>query len=445
MSLTLYSANESKLSISKLESPAHFTRWKSILQDFMFELCKNTNMDILTIIDTLDDHFFSGDEYNNEFPSTVLNAARTASPTNVLLHEPLHPIAIEHALSTGKGFRKWLYKLFSQIKKSLSDDIHARTESVRRGDLVGLLAAIKLAVFHFESFSPEALEIEFVQCTMGKEGQNDVMTYTALLTQYMTRLEAAGFPVSDTKAQRVLLNGINRDIFEHFIAAAKRTPYTSYRNLLTALMEQASDQFTMDKLRALKPGLTHSLNITRPAADDTPRTKETKARMDRLEGIMTTIAANGNGGQGLSNKGQMCRQFARGHCTRGSNCIFSHPNNTNNNNFNGYGNNNNNNNNNKRNYNDSNNNNNNNRYNNNSNNDNAKKMVQLPQLESSQHSNMSDNRQRPSTPCTLPRGGHSLPSPHQHHGKRGSGRLRIYGNNARYLRLSPHHATRWTP
>jgi hypothetical protein len=57
----------------------------------------------------------------------------------------------------------------------------------------------------------------------------------------MRRLEAAGAPFRDGKAQRVLLNGLDQDIFEGFIQDAKRNPYTNYVSLEKALQRAASE------------------------------------------------------------------------------------------------------------------------------------------------------------------------------------------------------------
>ena len=115
------------------------------------------------------------------------------------------------------------------MRSALSDTIQDQTAGERLGDLIGLLAAIKLAVHHTELTNPDSLDIEYSKCTMAAEGKNDLMTFTAVLTNFMRRLEAAGVPVRDAKAQRVLVNGLDQEIFENFIRtrSAARTRTTS--------------------------------------------------------------------------------------------------------------------------------------------------------------------------------------------------------------------------
>ena len=62
----------------------------------------------------------------------------------VLAHPPFVPVAFEYACTVGKGFKPWLYTVYSQVKKSLSPDLYTKTLAVRQGDLLGLLDAIKL-------------------------------------------------------------------------------------------------------------------------------------------------------------------------------------------------------------------------------------------------------------------------------------------------------------
>ena len=147
-----------------------------------------------------------------------------------------------------------MYGIYTDVRASLSDKIQDQTSGVTRGDLVGLLTAIKIAVHHYEIINPDDLEIQFTKCTMEHEGGNDLMTYRSVLKQYMLRLEAAGEPVRDQKAQRVLLAGLNQDIFENFIADARRNKYTDYASLDTALEEISAQPRMLGKLRSLKPG-----------------------------------------------------------------------------------------------------------------------------------------------------------------------------------------------
>ena len=116
------------------------------------------------------------------------------------------------------------------------------------------------------------------------------MTFTAALTTYMRTLAAVGLPVRDTKAQRVLLEGLDQDIFENFIANAKRTPYANYASLQKALEETASTPRILKKLAGLKPGLAQSLLITQGQSHNRPQQSAEALRMDKIEGILVSMA-----------------------------------------------------------------------------------------------------------------------------------------------------------
>ena len=142
------------------------------------------------------------------------------------------------------------------MRAALGDTIQEQTSGVTRGDLVGLLSDIKLAVHQHEINDPDELEVEYTKTTMETNGKNDLMTFTSALTSYMRRLDAAGVPVSDKIAQRVLLNGLHQDLFEDFISMAARFPYNNYTDLQKALEKNAAQPRMLQKLAALKPGVT---------------------------------------------------------------------------------------------------------------------------------------------------------------------------------------------
>ena len=70
----------------------------------------------------------------------------------------------------------------------------------------------------------------------------------------MQRLAAVQQPVVDSRAQRVLLKGLDQNIFESFIANAERYPYKDYTTLEKELEALAAKPRTLAQLRALKPG-----------------------------------------------------------------------------------------------------------------------------------------------------------------------------------------------
>ena len=99
-------------------------------------------------------------------------------------------------------------------------------------------------------------------CTMAEHAGNDLMTYTSKLKNYIHRLTAAGVHLAEGKKMRVLLNGLDQDIFEAFIAATNRHPYASFVVLDSALMAVASTEKILAKLRALQPGRPASILAT---------------------------------------------------------------------------------------------------------------------------------------------------------------------------------------
>jgi hypothetical protein len=194
-----------KLTLFKLRDASEFTRWKNRLQDHMFKKIHNTNMDLLTTADTLDAEYFKA-KFKDAFKAaTKDDDGKLVDPmTNTTFLQ----MCSDHAFAKGEGFHDWMYVLYADVRTALSDTIQDQTAGVARGDLIKLLQTIKLAVHHSELNNPDALDIEYSKCTMELEGKQDLMTFTAALTNYMRRLDAAGLPVRDAKAQRVLLNGL---------------------------------------------------------------------------------------------------------------------------------------------------------------------------------------------------------------------------------------------
>ncbi len=158
---------------------------------------------------------------------------------------------------------------------------------------------------------------------MAGEGKNVLMTFAAVRTGLMRRREAAGVHGRDAKAQRVLLNGLDQQIFENFIANAERGPYSDYVSLQNALLVTAAKPHIMLKLANLKPGRTHSQSIL--AAQAQPHAPQTTTpdalRLDRLESIMVSMAQN------LRGKAKaVCHGWSRqGQCAYGDKCRFAHP------------------------------------------------------------------------------------------------------------------------
>ena len=69
--------------------------------------------------------------------------------------------------------------------------------------------------------------------------------------------------MADKKKMRVLLNGINQDIFLTIIEKAERTPYENYEALVKAIRKRAATKRVQQLLKALKPGTDESFRMTR--------------------------------------------------------------------------------------------------------------------------------------------------------------------------------------
>ena len=244
-------------------------------------------MDRLTEAATLDPKYF---EKHADFKDDYKSAAKDDDNNKV---DPFDDAVFlqacfEHALAEGTGFHDWLYPLYADVRASLSDEIQDQTEGVDRGDLVGLLNAVKLAVHHYESLDPDDLEIAYTQCTMASEGANDVMKYLAVNKRYMQRLAAAGLPVRDSKAQRVLLKGLDQTVYEAFIINAERTSYDNYAALVKAVIKISSQPAMLAKLQVLKPGTSQTTLMTRAVTLD-----PVSARLDKMEALLVTMAKPG--------------------------------------------------------------------------------------------------------------------------------------------------------
>ena len=172
----------------KLQGAATFARWEGLLQDYMWEKFHNTDMSLITTIDTIDFKYFRKTEVQNEMKLTYKEVAKRTDASDKTVDPRSQADFVQEciaiAFKTGRGFEEWVYGVYAHVRKTLGDAIQDQTAGVNRGDLVGLLQAIKIAVHHVEISDPDDLEIEWTSCTMEREGKQDLMTFLAVQANY---------------------------------------------------------------------------------------------------------------------------------------------------------------------------------------------------------------------------------------------------------------------
>jgi hypothetical protein len=305
----------------KLEGADNFQAWKIALNTACFFKIKRPSLDGLTSGDTLDPTFFK-----KTFPDEYKSAEKDDS--GVKQHPFDEPEflqkCLDFALHTGAGLCDWVYEVFAGIRASLSEEIAAQTAGVPMGDLVSLIQGITLAIGHYEVFDHDDIECEYSSATMALHGKNDVMTFMAVLRTFMRRLSTAGHAVADTKAQRVLLRGLDQDVFASFITTSEATKHANYSLLEKALKNYASKPHTLAKLKALKPGLSHSVLVTRDTANPDASASQ---RLDNVEASLASILAKLEtmAGTGTKLRKEDCFQFNKsGSCHKGAGCPYKH-------------------------------------------------------------------------------------------------------------------------
>jgi hypothetical protein len=310
-----------RLRLPMLSDASAYPTWKSALQDHFFDKIFNNNMDNITRTSTLDPDFFKKDA-GPELAAAFKAASKDDDNKTV---DPMTSTVFagkcfQHAAETGQGFHPWLYKLYADVRFTLSDKIKTQTASVKRGDLVGLLNAIKLSLRFYETINPDDLAKQHADCNMAGEGGNDLMTYLSCLSRYMQRLSAAGEPVLDRKARRILLTGLNQEIFESFITARFDTPCANYALLEAKVQNWASQKSVLAKLDNLKPGHPRSeaAYSTRTAKTELSFEARMEAKIEAACVMMQKTAATSN--SQLPVASQICENFLRGHCRFGDKC-----------------------------------------------------------------------------------------------------------------------------
>jgi hypothetical protein len=154
-----------KHKLPTLNDASNYQRWLNSIQDHAFAMFKNTNVSAIGPHHTLLNSYFRT-EFRADYSHARAELEAGGAPVdtkgfNVL--DPAHyggnsgifTLCFNHAIATGKGFRPWVYVMFSDIKASLGPDMADKTAFVRHGDLVGLLRAVKLAINHHEIYDPD--------------------------------------------------------------------------------------------------------------------------------------------------------------------------------------------------------------------------------------------------------------------------------------------------
>lgn len=309
--------------LKMLSSAAGHASWKQSLQRWLFSKMKNVNMDKLTHADTLEFSFFKSHEL---FKDSIKRASKdadgkTADPFD---NEEVVDECFNHSLNTGEGFMDWVYTTYTYICASLSSHIQDQTAGVKLGDIIALLAAIKLAVHEFEIFDPDDLESAFMSCTMAEEGGDDLMQFLAVMHRYMQRLEAVGVHVTEKRKIRVLNRGLHPLIFEYFVTAADNAPYPSFYAAEMAVKKLASKPMIAAKLRALKPGHAETFHSTLVSVKS-PNTRRFESLEATIATMTAAIKAQPKAGSKQTRVKSVCFSFRdTGACRQGDKCRFDH-------------------------------------------------------------------------------------------------------------------------
>jgi hypothetical protein len=311
-----------------LAEAADYPAWKNTVQNYLFRTIKNVDFNKITKSNTLDEKHFKK-LYPDEFKDASKDAG--GNEQHPFKDESFLSKCLEYAFKEGDGFHDWVYDVYDGVYNSLGDKIQDKVGQ-QLGDLVGLFSNIKLALHYYEEIDPNDLTIQFIKSTMAHEGKNDLMIYLSHLKRLMTRLAAAGHPISDKQGMSVLLAGLPQGIFEAFITISRRTPYATYSALQKALEADAATPHRLAQLRGLLPaGGGHIQQIYTASQVPAslalaPRTLTTDERLAKMEQLIMSMSdSKGGGDKALSDENTVCKMFARtGKCAYGDKCRFTH-------------------------------------------------------------------------------------------------------------------------
>ena len=94
--------------LDHLYGSANYGDWRECVQDYVFSVCKCTQLDKLTVADTLDAKYFAGQaDFKSDFKdaSTGPDGKRDPFPSS----PELVASCFEHACTTGQGLNAWVY------------------------------------------------------------------------------------------------------------------------------------------------------------------------------------------------------------------------------------------------------------------------------------------------------------------------------------------------
>ena len=213
-----------------LNHPVEYDYWRSLLQDYIFYRAKIPNIDAMTPACSLDSDYFINYKGHGAPSPDIGKAAIKADETHggPFQSPDFANKCFDHAITTGAGFKLWVYETYRYVRTFLSPKLHEQTDGVRRGDLISLFEAIRISIRKPSSLSSDDLVLEYSRCRMAKEGKNDFMTYMSYVSIFIQKMEAVNASPNDSYKNAVLLRGLDQDIFDSFIYNHPPSANSSY-------------------------------------------------------------------------------------------------------------------------------------------------------------------------------------------------------------------------
>ena len=143
-----------------LQGPAGHASWMSDLKDAAYNLTGQPEILDQDFRATLEPAYFKAHkDFKTAFAAAAKDDDEKCDPFDKKDQE-FATLCFKHALSTGNGFHDWVKGVYHTARDALSREIKDQTQSVRRGDIFGLLRAIQLSesVNQLELFDPTQLD-----------------------------------------------------------------------------------------------------------------------------------------------------------------------------------------------------------------------------------------------------------------------------------------------